>query len=296
MSSILRRHVVLGGRGEPPGISLSELYHEQTKLHPALLPPDLPVTDPSRAERRAMLRGYKRYPRHPQVPLPLVPPPVEGGPLFDAVLARRRSARAFGASPLPLAALGRVLQQSYGISGDVALSDGLHLRSRAVPSAGALYPAEIYLGVRNVGGLRPGIYHYEVNEHALALLDAGDPAERLYAACLQQPYARQAAVVVLVAGVVERTKRKYGERGYRFVLLEIGHLAQNLHLASTALDLSFVAIGGYYDDLLNDMLRLHGIDETIMYVAFLGNAAGPGPVAAGDDRPRPSNGPPEEVR
>jgi SagB-type dehydrogenase family enzyme len=142
-----------------------------------------------------------------------------------------------------------------------------------VPSAGALYPAEIYLGVRAVRGLEAGIYHYEVPENSLALLSRGNPADPLHKVCCGQEYARQAAVVVLISAVIERTKRKYGDRGYRYVLLDIGHLGQNLYLACTALGLAIVTTCGFFDDEAADLLGIDGCDEAVFYVAFIGSNA-----------------------
>jgi SagB-type dehydrogenase family enzyme len=136
-----------------------------------------------------------------------------------------------------------------------------------------LYPAEIYLGVRAVRGLEAGIYHYEVPDSSLALLDRGEPTERLVNICCGQEYARQAAFVLLISAVVERTKRKYGERGYRYVLLDIGHLAENIYLACTALGLAVVTTGAFIDDAAADLLGIDGYDEAVFYIAFVGRSA-----------------------
>ena len=137
-------------------------------------------------------------------------------------------------------------------------------------SGGALYPAEIYLGIRRVSGVEPGIYHYNVPDHALELLKPGDPTEKLHEACCQQEYAKQAAVVFLISGVFQRTKRKYGERGYRYVFLDVGHLGQNIYLSCTELDLAVMTTCGFFDDVANKLLRIDGIDEATLYVAFVG--------------------------
>ena len=77
-------------------------------------------------------------------------------------------------------------------------------------------------------------------------------------------------MTVLIAGAIRRTRTKYGERGYRYVLLDIGHLAQNLCLVGVALDLAVTTTGGFFDDMANDLLRLDGVDEAVLYVAFVG--------------------------
>ena len=98
----------------------------------------------------------------------------------------------------------------------------------------------------------------------------GDPTKSLYQACCYQQYVHQAAVVVLISGVFQRTKRKYGERGYRYVLLDVGHLGQNIYLACTALGLAVMTTCGFFDEPANELLRLDGIDESMLYVAFIG--------------------------
>jgi SagB-type dehydrogenase family enzyme len=183
---------------------------------------------------------------------------------------RRRSGRRFADAPLPLDHLAKILHQSYGITGSAKLPTGEVQRFRSVPSGGALYPGEIYLGVRHVAGLAPGIYHYNVPDHALEFLTPGDPTDALFDACCWQPAPREAAVTIFLAGAFQRTKRKYGERGYRYVLLEVGHLAQNFCLASTALGHAIFTSCGFFDDAANRLLRLDGVAETVLYVAYLG--------------------------
>jgi len=277
MVAILSRRHPLDLSTESLGESLSELYHENSKLRP--LPGAAPPSSYTLAELHAMARAHKRYRLHPQVSLPTVQDLPGNGVAFDEVVAARRTRRGFADADLGLGEVAKVLHQSYGITGELRVAGGGVLRLRAAPSAGALYPAEIYLGVRRVAGLAPGIYHYEVPKHALALLQAGDPTEQLCDVCCWLDQVREAAVVLLIAGVMQRAKRKYGERGYRYVLLDVGHLAQNLCLAGTALGLAVMTTCAFFDDAANQLLRLDGVDDTVLYVALLGK---PGSVAASD--------------
>jgi SagB-type dehydrogenase family enzyme len=98
----------------------------------------------------------------------------------------------------------------------------------------------------------------------------GDPTELLVGACHYHESLQQAALVVAFTAVLERTKRKYGERGYRYALIEAGHVAQNLCLAAGALGLACMTVCGFFDDKLNDLFGLDGVDETSLYVAYLG--------------------------
>lgn len=271
--SVLRRRVVLGARVEPPRESVSELFHENTKLRKIPFGGGTVPGEYEIPEVQAMSRGYKHYRNRPQIALPRPSELPENGRTFDDVIAARRSIRSFADEEMELGELGRILYQTYGITGEAPKPGGGVWPFRAAPSAGALYPGELYLGVRRVEGLAPGIYHYEVPGHSLALLEAGDPGERLYEVCCFQAYACQAAVVFLIAAAVQRTKRKYGERGYRYALLDLGHLAQNLYLASTALGLAVTTTCGFFDDEANRLLRLDGLEEAVLYVGFVGRAA-----------------------
>jgi SagB-type dehydrogenase family enzyme len=102
----------------------------------------------------------------------------------------------------------------------------------------------------------------------------GDPTEKVLEACCGQEFIEQSSVVFLISGVLERTKLKYGERGYRYVLLDIGHLGQNIYLSCTSLNLAIMTTCGFFDDEVNKLLRIDGVDETAMYVAFIGKRQG----------------------
>jgi len=274
MAGIFRRQSALRGAGQrDTEESLADLFHENTKLRRAM-PAGADPADSTDGygvrELEAMAQAYKRYRLRPKVRLPQ---PTAVAPSLPAVMASRRSRRSFSPEPLELDELSAILRWSYGITGGTALPGGGVQRFRAAPSAGALYPAEIYLGVRAVRGLDAGLYHYEVPDSSLALLTRGNPADLLREICCGQKQAREAAVVVLISAVVERTRRKYGDRGYRLVLLDIGHLGQNLYLACTALDLAIVTTCGFFDDEAADLLGIDGCDEAVLYVAFVGRGA-----------------------
>lgn len=270
MSKIIIQPGQLGPKKEKISTSISELYHENTKLQPSL---PIEMTAPGnyeKAEILAMSRGYKKYRLSPQIKLPEKENFLQNTKTFDEVVASRRSVREFGKEELSLSELSKVLHQSYGITGEIKHPDGGTIPLRSAPSGGALYPAEIYLGIRNVSDVEPGIYHYNVPDHALELMISGDPTEKLYEVCCQQEYVKKASVVFLISGVLQRTKRKYGERGYRYVLLDVGHLGQNIYLSCTALSLSVMTTCGFFDDEANKLLRIDGNDEATLYVAFVG--------------------------
>ena len=269
--NIFRREVALRPGQSRSDTSIAALFHENTKLHRTIAQRDASQSDYEVPEIDAMALAYKRYRLRPKVALPPIPPD-KGRPLSE-IIAARRTRRAFADRELTLAEVSEILHSSYGITGNIQTPGGGVQSLRAAPSAGALYPAEVYVAVRRVRRLDAGIYHYEVPEHALALVSNGDPTDQLYDICCGQEYAREAGITVLISAVVERSKRKYGDRGYRYALLDIGHLGQNLYLSCTALGLSVVTTCGFFDDEAADMLNIDGCDESLFYVAFIGHAA-----------------------
>lgn len=270
MAGIIVQPAVLGPKKEKKSVSISELYHENSKLQPSIPTTMIAAGNYTETEILAMARGYKQYRMAPQIKLPETDNLLPNDKNFEDVVTSRRSVRDFKDEELNLNELSKLLYHSFGVTGEITRPDGGTVPLRAAPSGGALYPAEIYLGIRRVSGVEPGIYHYNVPEHALELLKPGDPTEKLHEACCQQEYTKQAAVVFLISGVFQRTKRKYGERGYRYVLLDVGHLGQNIYLSCTALNLAIMTTCGFFDDVVNKLLRIDGIDETTLYVAFVG--------------------------
>lgn len=269
MTDILPRRPAFGTPAVRP--SLAQLYHEQSKLHSAPGQHVTAVDAFSVAEITAMTRGHKRYRRATTVVLP--EPPPSPSPTFDEVITRRRTVREFGATALPAVVLGAVLRQTYGVTGAMA-GQGGHQHLRAAPSAGSLYPGELYLGIRTIEGISAGLYHYDPIGHQLELLTVGDHTGELCRVCCNQHAARVAAVVVFFAAVLERPQRKYGMRGYRYALLDIGHVAQNFALSCTAHDLAVMTTCGFFDDDANALFRLDGVDETIVYVGLFGPKTG----------------------
>jgi SagB-type dehydrogenase family enzyme len=255
--------------------SIGALFHENTKLRPYMARGSELETEYGLAEIDAMARAYKQYRQRPKIDLP--PIPTDHATMsFRQTIAARRSRRTF-ASGLTLPELASILQLSYGVTGEISTPGGGRQLLRAAPSAGALYAAELYVAVRDVEGLDAGIYHYEVPVNQLALLRGGDVSVRLAEVCCGQEYPLNAAVTVLISGVVGRSTRKYGERGYRYVLLDVGHLGQNLYLSCAALGLSITTTCGFFDDDAADMLGVDGSDEPVLYFGFIGR-----PVSADD--------------
>ncbi|MDA0269138.1 MAG: SagB/ThcOx family dehydrogenase [Cyanobacteria bacterium] len=210
---------------------------------------------------------YKTYPDSP--PLDLPPPALEGVSTQDltATILKRRSHRNYNASKaLPLLQLSQVLHLAQGITDE-------NRDFRTVPSSGALYPLEIYAIVHRVEGLEPGLYHHAIQHHQLELVKAGDLRQPLIKAGLSQDFLGEAQVCFVVSGIFQRTRWKYHERTYRYVLMEAGHLGQNLYLAATALNLGVCGIGAFFDDSLNELLNLDGQTEAAVYLVTVGERA-----------------------
>ena len=161
-------------------------------------------------------------------------------------LAQRQSIRDYELRRLDLSIVGRLLYASYGVRGFRKVDDRW-FGERSVPSAGGLYPLEIYLATQQVTGLSDGIYHYDAKAHQLEVRRLGVFHDVLADMTIGQEMIRDANVMVLISAVFQRTMWKYGQRGYRFVSMEAGHLGQNLYLVATALGLGAVAIGGFFD-------------------------------------------------
>jgi len=145
---------------------------------------------------------------------------------------------------------------------------------RNVPSAGARHAFETYLLVNHVDGLQPGLYRYVAGEHALLLLDGSeDVNERLTRGCYEQKQVATSAVTFFWVAVLERMYWRYGERGYRYLFLDAGHVCQNLYLAAQAVGGGVCAIAAFDDDLLNTELGIDGEALFAVYAASLGKRA-----------------------
>lgn len=207
---------------------------------------------------------YKTYANAQQIDLPRPDPlSVPLMPLATAITTRRSRRSYKTQSSLSLAQLSQLLHLAHGITWE-------ERDFRTVPSSGALYPLEIYPIVHRVEGLEPGLYHHAVEHHRLALVTPGDLRQPLIKAGLSQDFLGEAAVCFVVSGLFQRTRWKYHERTYRYVLMEVGHLGQNLYLAATALGLGVCGIGAFFDDPLNQLLGLDGETEAAMYLVTVG--------------------------
>lgn len=193
--------------------------------------------------------------------LKLPEPDRHGTVPLETTLQNRRSVRRFTDASLPLEAVSQLLWAAQGITD----SRGL----RTAPSAGALYPLEIYLVAGNVEGLENGIYRYKTAQHSLEFNLEGDYLNMLSRAALWQSAIQHAPAVLVIAGKQERTTDKYGKRGVRYMYMESGHAAQNICLQAVALDLDTVTIGAFTDHEVARILHI-GKDIEPLYIIPVG--------------------------
>lgn len=164
---------------------------------------------------------------------------LSGALSVERALQGRRSLRDFGDRPLALQELAQLLWAAQGLT---------HAGGyRTAPSAGALYPLEVYAVVGNVTGLKVGVYRYLPIEHQLARVVEGDRRGTVATAALSQNWIRQAPAILVIAGVFERTARKYGVRATQYVHFEAGCAAQNVALQGVAEGIGSVVVGAFDD-------------------------------------------------
>ena len=185
-------------------------------------------------------------------------PSLEGEVSVERALARRRSVRTFAPETLSLSAVSQLLWAAQGITDPAG--------GRTAPSAGALYPLEVYLVAGAVSGVRPGVYRYDPRLHQLSLESEGDARLSVAGAALSQDWVAEAPAILVLGAVYERTARQYGERAPRYVHMEAGHAAQNVYLPATALGLGTTTVGAFRD---GEVARVLGLPAYVQPLALL---------------------------
>jgi len=241
-----------GASGTKASSSVGQTFHQNTK-HTLLNV----VGSVLRFESKPPL--YKRYPKAKRIELSK---PVYEGLSLEEVLRQRRSIRSYSNKALPLTALSQLLFAAQGITDQDML--------RTAPSAGALYPIEVYVIVNNVAGLERGIYHYVIPDHSLALIREGDFRGKMIRCALDQEMAGESDVTFILTAVFPRTSWKYAERGYRYAYMETGHIGQNIALQAASLGLGAVGIGAFFDDDINALVGIDGTSEATIYLYAVG--------------------------
>lgn len=236
---------------------IGDLFQEETKYERNRLPGGY-------LEWSKKPEPYKHYPDRPRATLPQ--PQKDGGAPLWEILSRRRSVRDFQTRSLKDREVSQLLWAAQGIT-----AEAFGHRFRTVPSAGALYPVETYLVVNDVDAMPQGVYHYNALEHCLEELRKGDFRVTIARAALDQKIAYDAGVVFAWTAVFERCKWKYRQRAYRYLYLDAGHIAQTVALAAVSLGLGSCQIAALYDEEVNDLLGVDGIEESAIYLTVIGH-------------------------
>jgi SagB-type dehydrogenase family enzyme len=244
---------------------LWELFHENSKVGrlSTSVPNDLVVA------WMDIFTESLEYSQHPKIPLPERAKALTGS--LQEAIVQRVSVREFSSEPVAFEDMAALLHYSYGVNRPK--SDQQGARSfRNCPSGGGLFPLDVYFYAHAVELLENGVYHYDPIGNCLRMILEGD-FSHVWSGVLVQPEFGKAGMVVFIAAQFERSLFKYQDRGYRFVLLEAGHLAQNLNLVATSLALGCVPIGGYFDREADRLLGLDGLMNSTVYMLAVGHRA-----------------------
>lgn len=242
-------------------VDFSELFHQASKNHDKGHQP-IPIHYVDWKEEWKTTY-YKTYPRLPKVTLIDNPPSAD---LFDLV-KKRESRRDFKRGDMSLEEVSILLKYSCG----EMQGNGEIYRRRAQPSGGARFPIEVYLVIfRSEGELKAGVYHYGVKNHMLDVLWEKEFNDNDIGELFSYSWVKEATMGIVMTAVFARAQDKYGERGYRHILLEAGHICQNIYLVSTALNLKCCAIGGTIDQNIEKILDIDGVTESLVYACAIG--------------------------
>jgi SagB-type dehydrogenase family enzyme len=242
------------------GNKLSRLFHENSNFRYWPLGKELPYDVITKVH-------YKGYPRFKRIPL--LRRFLKNLSLEEAI-EKRKSIREFNKRKLTLVQISKILFYSFGIMGMTEKGNWDSAR-RSYPSAGARYPLEVYPIIFQSNDVKSGVYHYEVKSHSLELLREGDLMPQILETVTEiNRWMENSSMIVLISAVFDRTQTKYEERGYRFILMEAGHVAQNASLMATALGLGSCLIGGFLDNKLNELLDLDRKEESVVNFIVIG--------------------------
>lgn len=245
------------------GIDFSKVYHQSSKDGSRGHFPILENSD--NWPESWKIQEYKVYPRFPKIPLSDMP--IQKLPAnFFHLVSKRRSERDYGANQsLLIDEIAVLLRYSCGIS------ERKVFPGRAQPSAGERFPIEMYIFVLVPGkNLPAGLYHYDVKSHRLDVLRQNVLTKEDIRRLFRFEWVEKASAVLVMTTVFGRNQIKYGDRGYRYILIEAGHIGQNISLVSLALDLKCCALGGTRDQDIEEFLDIDGINESVVYAFSIG--------------------------
>lgn len=259
------------------GLDLGEIYNENIKYNRYVQSFDMQVAMKMQTDEFLFAAAQLKEESFSDVVIPL-PNPTPIDVRVSEAIARRRSERTYSDGVIRLETLSNLLYYSYGVTGylDIVLRDGTRLRKPllASPTAGGLQSIELFFAARKVEGLKTAIYRYNPYKHALEVInDAPDIWDKVISAFPGHPYIidmQKANLVFLLVAFLYRVKLKYGERGYKLALLDAGHLAQNILVVSAALGIKAVPVAGYYEDEIDALLNVDGVNVTCLHTVVGG--------------------------
>jgi|HigsolmetaAR206D_1030411.scaffolds.fasta_scaffold02169_3 SagB-type dehydrogenase family enzyme len=233
---------------------LAELFHENTKVHNEF--PQIIKDYPFTPERKKVY-SQKDY--------TLSADPLDSK--LEDVLIKRKSSKLFEVrTPISIRSISKLLRYSYGLH----RHDGQIFRT--VPSAGARYPIYLYLFAFNISGMDKGIYFYDLYGNSLSKIKNGDYRERLKECIdgVNRMDVERCSFAIITTADINHTCEKYGNRGYRYIMLDAGHISQNFYLVSEDQKIACKAVGGFKDNKLMDLLGLDKTKEIIVLTHFFG--------------------------
>lgn len=188
-----------------------------------------------------------------------LPPPRESSDIsVEQALARRKTARTYARRAMKLEHLGQLLWAAQGVTH----GEGY----RTAPSAGAMYPLDVYAIVGKVAQVDAGVYRYDPPTHSIEPGKTGDLRKKLVPAAAGQDWVADAPLAILITAVFERSAAKYGDRAERFAKIEAGLVGQGVCLQAAALGLGSAIVGAFYDDQVNKLLDLPADHQPLCFV------------------------------
>lgn len=241
----------------------SKLFHKQTNFD---FPIGTPPSDPQYWPKEWKEIKYKAYPRMPKIKLSENLLPLKD---LESAFRNRHSTREFNVSKeLSFDELSTLIYYSAGVKPAKEIDP--NLIRRFYPSGGARYPLEVYLGIQRVENVKPGIYHYNVKDNLLENIGAKEWMNEFLPG-LYYPWSREAAVIFIITAVWDRNFIKYKDRGYRIVLMEAGHLMQNLALVAASLNIGCCNSVGFKNKHINEIIDIDMENrESSLYISALG--------------------------
>ena len=237
-----------------------EKFHSKTnikKLNNSLMDPKLWPAE----WKKIAFKGYSRLDE-----IKLVRPILANNISLKKTLFKRVSVRTYTYKRVSIKKLSTLLYFTAGLKKeDLGL-----IANRFYPSAGARYPLEVYI-LSFKTDLTIGLYHYYIKNHSLEMLSSSDSIDLNFDLIFNQEWIKKASFLIFITARFKRNTNKYADRGYRYILMEAGHMGQNIYLLTEALGLGCCAIGGFVDGQLNKLLDIDGVEESILCVYAVGS-------------------------